>query len=58
MRSDRTASKYEIKKVKGSWKLVRDGRPVFTGISKESCTHWLHITTRYPFGVPTDADQD
>jgi hypothetical protein len=54
MRSDRTATKYEIKKVKSSWKLVREGRPVFTGVSKESCERWLHTITRYPFGIPTD----
>ena len=53
MRSD-NAAKYQIKQIKGSWKLIREGSPVFTGNSKESCERWLHTSTRYPFGIPTE----
>jgi hypothetical protein len=56
MRSDRTATKYQIKKVKTGWKLIRDGAPVFSAESKESCERWLHICTRYPFGEPTELE--
>jgi hypothetical protein len=56
MRTDRTVTKYEIKKVKSIWKLLRDGDPVFSAQSKESCQRWLHICTRYPFGEPTDSE--
>lgn len=51
------AAKYEVKKVKNSWKLIREGQPVFTGNTKESCERWMHICTRYPFGEPLDLDQ-
>jgi hypothetical protein len=57
MRKDRTVSKYQIKQVKGSWKLIREGTAIFTGLSKESCERWLHISTRYPFGIPLEAEE-
>jgi hypothetical protein len=57
MRKDRTVSKYQIKQVKGSWKLTREGKAIFTGLSKESCERWLHISTRYPFGIPLEAEE-
>lgn len=56
MRTDHPTAKYQIKKVKTSWKLIRDGLPVFSAASKESCERWLNIRTRYPFGEPTDAE--
>lgn len=58
MRSDRVTTKYQIKKVKSSWKLLLNDEPVFTGSSKESCERWFHICTRYPFGEPTDASSE
>jgi hypothetical protein len=50
------SAKYEIKKVKNTWKLIREGLPVFTGNTKESCERWMHICARYPFGEPTDVE--